>query len=158
MRRSRPGGRLSFTARKVQRGSSTGTCSDVSKGKPLDAPRYSPPGQAPYVIERTALTQRCGTACALGRVPARLVRAREAKEETDSVGRCPTNRTGSQNMKRFVRRLKNDECGQDLIEYALLAAFISLVAIAAITNVGSALNGVWGGVDTQMAAAASAAS
>ena len=61
-------------------------------------------------------------------------------------------------MKRFVRRLKNDECGQDLIEYALLAAFISLVAIAAITNVGTALNGVWGNVDTQMTAAASAAS
>ena len=61
-------------------------------------------------------------------------------------------------MKRFVRRLKNDECGQDLIEYALLAAFISLVAIAAITNVGTALNGVWGNVYTQMTAAASAAS
>ena len=61
-------------------------------------------------------------------------------------------------MKRFVRRLKNDECGQDLIEYALLAAFISLVAIAAITNVGSGLNGVWGNVDTQMTSAAGAAS
>ena len=61
-------------------------------------------------------------------------------------------------MNRFVRRLKNDECGQDLIEYALLAAFISLVAISAITSVGSALNGVWGSVDTQMSAAAGAAS
>lgn len=61
-------------------------------------------------------------------------------------------------MKRFVRRLKNNECGQDLIEYALLAAFISLVAIAAITNVGTALNGVWDNVDTQMTTAASAAS
>ncbi len=119
---------------------------------------YSPPGQTPYVFERAAFTQRCGTACALNRVPARLVRAREAKEETDSVGRCPTNSTRSQNMKRFVRRLKNDECGQDLIEYALLAAFISLVAIAAITNVGSGLNGVWGNVDTQMTSAAGAAS
>ena len=55
-------------------------------------------------------------------------------------------------------RLIRDTDGQDLIEYALLAGFVSLVAVAAITNVGTALNGVWGGVDTQMTAAAASAS
>ena len=58
----------------------------------------------------------------------------------------------------FLYRLGREADGQDLIEYALLAGFISLVAITAITNVGTALNGVWGGVDTQMAAAAAGAS
>ena len=61
-------------------------------------------------------------------------------------------------MKRIATRLMNDECGQDLIEYALLAGFISLVAVAAITNLGSGLNGVWGSVDAQVTAAAGAAS
>ena len=61
-------------------------------------------------------------------------------------------------MKRFAMRLMNEECGQDLIEYALLAGFISLASVLAITNVGTALNGVWGSVDTQMTAAAGSVS
>ena len=46
----------------------------------------------------------------------------------------------------FVR----DTRGQDLIEYALLAGLISLMAVLAITNVGSGINTVWAGVDTQV--------
>ena len=34
-------------------------------------------------------------------------------------------------MKRFAIRLMSDDSGQDLIEYALLAGFISLVAVVA---------------------------
>ena len=45
----------------------------------------------------------------MGWVPARMVRAREAKEETDTVGHCPTNNTRSQSMKRFAIRLMSDE-------------------------------------------------
>ena len=48
--------------------------------------------------------------------------------------------------------LTTDERGQDLIEYALLAGLISLVAVTAVLNVGSGVNGVWGGVDNSMAA------
>ena len=50
-------------------------------------------------------------------------------------------------MMLLLDRLVQDTDGQDLIEYALLAGFISLVAITAITNVGTALNGVWVSVD-----------
>ena len=42
------------------------------------------------------------------------------------------------------------EDGQDLIEYALLAGLISLVAIAAILNRGTGVNTVWTGVDSTM--------
>ena len=87
-----------------------------------------------------------------------MVRAREAKEETDTVGHCPTTTQGARNMRRFAMRLMNDECGQDLIEYALLAGFISLASVLAITGVGTGLNGVWGSVDTQMTTAAAGAS
>ncbi len=55
-------------------------------------------------------------------------------------------------MKRFAILLISDESGQDLIEYALLAGFISLVAVVAITNVGSGVNTVYGNVNTQVAA------
>ena len=47
---------------------------------------------------------------------------------------------------RFVR----EQQGQDLIEYALLAGFISLVAVVAITNVGTAVNGVYENINTQV--------
>ena len=55
-------------------------------------------------------------------------------------------------MKRFAIQLMSDESGQDLIEYALLAGFISLVAVVAITNVGTGVNNVYGSVDAQVQA------
>ena len=50
-------------------------------------------------------------------------------------------------MKRPMARWFRDECGQDLIEYALLAAFISLIAIAAITNIGTVVDSWYEGYD-----------
>ena len=43
-------------------------------------------------------------------------------------------------MRRLVVRALRDEDGQDLIEYAMLAAFISLVAVASITSIGEQVN------------------
>ena len=43
-------------------------------------------------------------------------------------------------MRRLVFRIVRDEDAQDLIEYALLAGFISLVAISAITGIGQQVN------------------
>ena len=55
-------------------------------------------------------------------------------------------------MKNLFSKLVREEAGQDLIEYALLAGFISLVAVVAITNVGSGVNGVYNNIDTQVKA------
>ncbi len=55
-------------------------------------------------------------------------------------------------MTQLLCRLVHGDEGQDLIEYALLAGFISLVAVLAITNVGSGVNTVYGNVQTQVAA------
>jgi pilus assembly protein Flp/PilA len=46
-------------------------------------------------------------------------------------------------INAFVR---NDE-GQDLIEYALLAGLVALAAVGAMTNVGQAINGLFGDVE-----------
>ena len=55
-------------------------------------------------------------------------------------------------MNKFFKNFVQDESGQDLIEYALLAGFISLVAVVAITNVGTGVNAVYGNIDTQVQA------
>jgi pilus assembly protein Flp/PilA len=51
-------------------------------------------------------------------------------------------------MKALFKRFVREEEGQDLIEYALLAGFISLVAIIAIQGVGTGLNQVYGNINT----------
>jgi pilus assembly protein Flp/PilA len=53
----------------------------------------------------------------------------------------------------LLNRLVTEECGQDLIEYALLAGFISLAAVAAITLIGSSLNLLYTNVNSQIVAA-----
>jgi len=53
-------------------------------------------------------------------------------------------------MKNLFNRFVRDEQGQDLIEYALLAGFISLVAVAAITAVGTGVNSVYTELNTQV--------
>ena len=52
-------------------------------------------------------------------------------------------------VNMFARFVREDQ-GQDLIEYALLAGFISLVAVTAITQVGSGVNTVYGNIDSQV--------
>ena len=46
-------------------------------------------------------------------------------------------------MKGLMVRFVREDQGQDLIEYALLAGFISLVAVVAITAVGTGVNAVY---------------
>ena len=53
-------------------------------------------------------------------------------------------------MKRFLKRFVREENGQDLIEYALLAGFISLVAVVAITSVGTGINGVYNNINDRV--------
>jgi Flp pilus assembly pilin Flp len=49
-------------------------------------------------------------------------------------------------IARVLIRLGSDESGQDLIEYALLSAFVALVCVAGATTLGSALNNWYGSV------------
>jgi Flp pilus assembly pilin Flp len=43
-------------------------------------------------------------------------------------------------MRRLVVRALREEDAQDLIEYAMLAAFVSLVAVVSITGIGAQVN------------------
>jgi Flp pilus assembly pilin Flp len=62
------------------------------------------------------------------------------------------------NLRTLVARFVRDEQGQDLIEYALLATFVSLVAIAGATLLGTALNNWYDTVATNVDGAAGLAS
>jgi pilus assembly protein Flp/PilA len=52
-----------------------------------------------------------------------------------------------------ARRFVLDESGQDLVEYGLLAALISIVAVLAVQLAGSNLNTLWANIAAQMKAA-----
>jgi Flp pilus assembly pilin Flp len=45
-------------------------------------------------------------------------------------------------MDYLKRMLRNDE-GQDMVEYGLLGAFISIVAIAALRAIGPLVNAIY---------------
>ena len=58
-------------------------------------------------------------------------------------------------MKNLFNRFVREEQGQDLIEYALLAGLISIVAIVGITAVGTAVSAKFTTVGASVAAAGS---
>jgi Flp pilus assembly pilin Flp len=62
------------------------------------------------------------------------------------------------NLKNIVGRFVRDEQGQDLIEYALLATFVSLLAIVGAGLLGTALNNWYGTVATNVNGSAASAS
>jgi pilus assembly protein Flp/PilA len=50
-------------------------------------------------------------------------------------------------LKNFIVR----EEGQDLVEYALLAALLSVVSIAILTTLGGSIKAVWEKINTALA-------
>jgi Flp pilus assembly pilin Flp len=49
-------------------------------------------------------------------------------------------------MDRFKKKMKGllvEEEGQDIIEYALLAAFIAIVAVAILVNIGPLIEDIY---------------
>ena len=55
-------------------------------------------------------------------------------------------------LKSFIRSLRRDEEGQALVEYALIVALISVVAIAALTAIGVNVNTILNAVGDALGA------
>ncbi len=53
-------------------------------------------------------------------------------------------------MKQLFSNLMNDESGQDLIEYALVAALVGLGAVAAMKTLGTTINSAFTSVGTTL--------
>ena len=58
-------------------------------------------------------------------------------------------------MKNLITRFVREDAGQDVVEYALLAAFISIVAATIFSQIGGDLKTIFGAVKTQADTAAS---
>ena len=54
---------------------------------------------------------------------------------------------------KFIKNFMQEEDGVTAIEYGLIAALIAVVIIAAVTNVGAALKGVFNSVSTALGGA-----
>lgn len=58
----------------------------------------------------------------------------------------------------FFTTLKNDNQGQDLIEYALMAGFVAVAAGAILPNISSQIQTIFSAVEGRLTQAAGAAS
>jgi len=58
-------------------------------------------------------------------------------------------------MKNLMARFVREEEGQDIIEYSLLAAFISISGYLILSNIGTSVNSIYTKVQTATTAAAS---
>jgi pilus assembly protein Flp/PilA len=61
--------------------------------------------------------------------------------------------TTMKNLNVLFNALVNDESGQDLIEYALLAALIGLAAVTSIKGLATAITGAFSSIGTSVTSA-----
>ena len=54
------------------------------------------------------------------------------------------------NLQRILSHFLNDESGQDIVEYALVAALVALATIAGVGRVGSAVGSVFTSVGAKI--------
>jgi pilus assembly protein Flp/PilA len=50
----------------------------------------------------------------------------------------------------FLKRFLREESGQDMVEYGLLAAFISIVAIATLRAIGPLVDTIYTNIQTAL--------
>ena len=60
-------------------------------------------------------------------------------------------------MLNVMKRLLQDEQGQDLIEYTLLMAFVALASAALFISSGTSISQIWSDTNTNLSEAASTA-
>ncbi|MHA1598563.1 MAG: Flp family type IVb pilin [Alphaproteobacteria bacterium] len=56
-------------------------------------------------------------------------------------------------MKTMIQKFLNDDSGATAIEYGLIAALVSVAAIAALTAMGTSLKGMFESVSTALSGA-----
>ncbi len=54
------------------------------------------------------------------------------------------------NMKQLLKNLMTEESGQDLIEYALVAALVGLGSVAAMNGLANSIANTFGGVSNAL--------
>jgi pilus assembly protein Flp/PilA len=57
------------------------------------------------------------------------------------------------NMKQLLKNLMTEESGQDLIEYALVAALVGLGSVAAMSGLANSIGNTFNGIGTALTTA-----
>ncbi|MDQ2777134.1 MAG: Flp family type IVb pilin [Acidobacteriota bacterium] len=65
---------------------------------------------------------------------------------------------GSVIVWQILKRLWQEEDAQDMVEYALLLAFVALAAVSLLSGIGTSIKGVFTSINTNLAAARAAGS
>jgi Flp pilus assembly pilin Flp len=58
-------------------------------------------------------------------------------------------------LARLLKNLRDEERGQDMVEYVLLLSFIVLVAMGVVTGLGVQINTIWSSLSSAVNTAAS---
>ena len=61
-------------------------------------------------------------------------------------------------FRAFLRRFRNEESGQDLAEYCLLTALLTLVAAGIFVYASGGVQAIWSGANTSLASGNTATS
>lgn len=57
-------------------------------------------------------------------------------------------------MKQLLRNMWRDDDGQDIVEYALIAGLVSIVAFTLIQGAGTSIKTIWTSISTDLSTAA----
>lgn len=57
-------------------------------------------------------------------------------------------------LRAYLRTLRSDDSGQDLLEYALLVALIALVCVGVVTQAGGGVQNIFGRIAGELQNAA----
>jgi pilus assembly protein Flp/PilA len=98
-------------------------------------------------------------------LPAALARP-AGKKQSEQAARCrgemvsprdtaATVKERAGNMKNFIGRFVREDEGQDLVEYALLIAFIALACIIGLQQLGTAINNTYNSISASLTGALS---
>jgi pilus assembly protein Flp/PilA len=71
------------------------------------------------------------------------------------VRRYPEGESVTKRILEVLRSLHNDESGQDLIEYALVAALIAFGAVAAMNSLSVTINSAFSVIGSKLSSAVS---
>ena len=91
-----------------------------------------------------------GPTCEVGNGPAAM------GQPGESAGEFRRGHKGETGVMEMFDRIVREEEGQDLIEYALIAGFISVICYAVIQATGTSVSKIWDKVKTAADAAAAA--
>ncbi len=61
--------------------------------------------------------------------------------------------TGKHNMRHLLRDLKRDQRGVTMVEYALIAGLVSIVAITLLTGMGSSVVNIFTNINNALTTA-----